>query len=207
MKKGVVGIILSRIVGFIIFILLLAIANFLVQYIPSEIYANIINFFNTSIVLLFAMTLVGMIAEIFWIFSFPFNVPAPIISAVLSTLIITFIYKFWILLDTYIHLEIKVPLYSIYFIVFVLVLIVGYIGVFTKIPKDNEFSEELKEVRQRRKELIEEEKKKLKEGRRKMEWQEVGEQFKLALYNIGRGINNLFKDKKSANNRKRKSKL
>lgn len=202
MAKSVPRIILSQIIGFIIFLILLAATNMLIPSINSIFYTQIILFFNSNIYLLLILTLIGILNEIFWSFYFPFNLVAPIISAVLSIYIITFIYKFWILANNYIESSIQIPLHAIYFAVFIIVLVFGYILLLARGGKPREDWQERHEKykrekwEQRRKKYQKKIENLDKKVRSNLDWEDVEDEFKLALYNLGRIINNLFAPKK-----------
>ena len=202
MAKTIVGIILSRVFGFVFFLVLLAIANFLVPYVPSEVYAQAVKFFNLNIILLLIIMFIGIINDIFWNFSFPFNILAPISSAILGIYIVTFLYRIWIFLDFYFQTGFYFPIRTLYTIVFVFVLIFGYFAILARggRPRDEwkqRCIERHEEKLERKKEKLEKKMEKIdRKISRKVEWDEVGEQFKLALYNLGKSISSLFEKKK-----------
>lgn len=192
MAKSVPKIIISRIIGFIIFLILLVVANALIPAFNSNVYSDIINFFNLNIILLFILTLIGLINEIFWSFYFPFNIIAPITGSVLSIYIVTFIHRGFDFLNTYFPSDIILPWQTIQSLVFWMVIIVSYLIILIRQGKPKEdWHEEMKKWHEQR---WERKREKLK---KKMEWEDVGNEFKHLFYNIGRSINNLFdKDKK-----------
>lgn len=180
-KRSVARIVLSQIGGFIIFLILLAIANYLTRFIPGQLYKEIVYFFNNNLFLLFAMSIFATLSEIFWNFIFPFNLSAPIVSAILSTFIITFVFRFWNFINSYVKIGFKLPINALYVVVFLLALIVGYLVILMK------FFGQKKELHEKEKEVGKRETKKGKIG-----WGEIGNEFKLLFYNIGRSINRLF---------------
>ncbi len=204
MAKSAPKIIISRIIGFIIFLILLVIANVLIPVFNSNVYSDIVNFFNSNIILLLMLTLVGLINEIFWSFYFPFNIIAPITGSILSAYIITFIHRFFDFLNTYFPSSIILPWQTIQFIVFWIVLIAGYLTILIRQGKPREdWHEEMKKWHEQRWERKREKLKKKMEkldrklGKKQMKWEDVGNEFKHLFYNIGKSINNLFdKDKK-----------
>jgi hypothetical protein len=203
MAKSVPKIILSRIIGFLIFLILLAIANILIPAVDSKIYSSIINFFNTNLILLFILTIIGMINEVFWSFYFPFSIIAPITGAILSIYIIIFIHKLFDFLNIYIQPSIALPWQTIHFIVFWIVLIAGYLIILIRQGKPREdWHEEIKKWHEqkweRKKIKLQRKMKKIdrKLGKKKFEWEDVGNEFKTLFYNIGNSLNNLFEGKK-----------
>ena len=185
-RKSIPKIILSRIIGFIIFLVLLGILNMLIPYVQNQIFSQIISFFNSNIFLLFIIMIIGLMAEIFWALIFPLNALAPIFSAISSIFILAFIFRAWNFIESFTGslISIPIPQYLIYVIVFWLVIIIGYIKVLASIGKFREKVEE------------DEEEKTIRKKREKVEWDDIGNEFKNLLYNIGRSFNDLFGKKK-----------
>jgi hypothetical protein len=200
MARSVLKIILSNIAGFLFFLILLAIANILLKYIPSAIYADVVNFFNTNIFLFLVMMLIGMINDIFWSFYFPFNILAPISSALLSLFIVVFFYTVWNFLNIYIKADVAVPK-GMYTPVALLVLVVGYILILVRRGRPREVYEKWAEKK-------EEVKKKSESARKRPEqdidWEDVGNEFKLFFYNLAKSMNKGFEKEKQKEKRKKK---
>jgi hypothetical protein len=200
MARPVLRVIFSNIIGFIMFLILLAIANLLVPHIPSSVYESIVDFFNSNILLFFGMMLVGMINEIFWSFFFPFNILAPITSAILSIFIVTFIYRVWTFIDSYVRTNIVLPNY-VYVPIALIVLFLSYIAILIRQGKPKEvYEEEAKKPVPKKSEIIK------RKPDEKVEWEDVSNEFKLALYNIGRSINKSFESSKEKKRKKKKGK-
>jgi hypothetical protein len=177
--------------GFIVFIILLSVASFVVPNISNSVYSDVIQFFNANVAIFFILFFIGMINEIFWSFYFPFNIIAPITSSVLSIFVISFFYKVWLFIDGYVHTNAYIPITMIYPIVIILTFIIGYVIIFTRGAR--RFGEKIEVVSKR------------KERRTKRtEWEDVGEEFRQAFYNLGRAINDSF-EKKEKEIRKRRS--
>jgi hypothetical protein len=186
-KKSVNRIVFSKVIGFLIFLILLAITNYLKSYVNSEFYAAIVNFFINNIFLSFLIMFLTMFAEIFWSFSFPMNILAPIISAVSSIFILTYIYRMWLFTEDYISSGINLPIGSIYYIVFWMVIIVGYVTILVR--RGVRDLKEMKEEDVKRKETN-------KRNNKEVDWNDVGEEFKLAFYNLGSSLKRAFEPKK-----------
>jgi len=205
--RSIPRIIFSRIIGFIIFLILLAIANLLIPSINNNVYSDIVNFFNLNLILLLILTFIGLVNEIFWSFYFPFNIIAPITGSILSIYIITFIHHVYDFLEVYFIQNIVLPWQEIQIIVFWIVLITGYIIILIRggKPREDVYQavKRLREERwERKKEILERKIEKLDRrlGKKKVEWEDVGNEFKIFFYNIGESLNNLFnkdKEKKS----------
>jgi hypothetical protein len=195
-KRSALGVVISKSIGFLIFLILLALANYLKPFIPSVIYSDIVNFFIDNIGLSFIIYIASMIAGIFWSFVFPFNIIAPIASAVYSLFLITYFLRMWIFINQYVYFSFTLPVNLIYRAVFWLVIIFGYIGILTGIGR----KKNLEEWKEEKKEKVE----RVKRNVESVDWSEIGEQFKLALYNLGSALKNAFEPKKKQAGKKRK---
>jgi hypothetical protein len=188
MKKLSHHIILSRILGFLFFLILLAIANAFVPSIKNSVYSNVIGFFDSNIIFLLGITLVCMINELFWSFYLPFNIIAPITGGILGVYIILFFSKAWNFLNLYFNFNFAVPITAICLAVFLLIVITGYIIILARGGKPEE---DLNEWKRLHKEKLERNKK-----GKEIEWEDVGKEFKLFFYNLGKSINDSFEKPK-----------
>lgn len=201
MKKSVPKIVIWKIVGFLIFLILLGVANYFTRYIPGNFYYSIVQFFNGNLGLIVVMMLFGMLSEVFWNLFFPLDLVAPIISAISSIFSVTFVYRIWLLVDSYVGTGVEIPMGGVYRLVFWLVLIIGYIVVLARIRRGEEGSVEnwhedrLKSKKEKLERKVEKIDKKLR--KKEIEWSEVGDEFRKVLFNIGRGVSNLFDKKKN----------
>lgn len=210
MQKSVAHIVLSKSVGFILFLILLGIANMLVPSINIKIYTSTIYFFNFNLMLMLILFLVGILNEIFWGLYFPFNIFAPVISSILSIYVVTFIYRLWNLIESYVYFGIAIPIVKIYTAVFLIVLVFGYILILSRGGKpkgsQNKDLDKWREERLiKRKEKLERKIEKINGNFRKdqeIKWKDVGGEFKLAFYNLGKSINRAF-ERKSKRKKKR----
>jgi hypothetical protein len=185
--KTPVHIVLSKLFGFIFFLILLAVANIIIPNVNNGAYTSSILFFNANITILFLITFVGMINELFWNFEFPFNILAPLTGGALAVVVIMFFYQMWIFLNQYINADISVPINILYIVIASLVVVFGYLSILLRRGKTKE-GEEKRKVKEKRE---------FKETRRKrLDWEDVEQEFKLFFYNIGKSINRLFESKK-----------
>ncbi len=127
--------ILTRVIGFIIFLVLLGIANLLTNYITNPIYLSVVGFLNANIWLIVIFSVIFLIGEIFGYLMFPLNIPSPLFNAVGGVLLIQFVFKlFKFLLDTTsIKINFGLPIADIenliIIVVFIIVIIVGYVHI------------------------------------------------------------------------------
>ena len=207
------GIILKRFTGFLMFLVVLLAANILVSFLRSPVYTNIIIFFNSIIVLFLILFLVGMLNDVLWNSGFPFALLAPISGAVLSIFIVAFFYRLWEFIDSYVNSGAAIPIGLIYALVFLFVLAGGYFSLLFKSAKRgdnfgdwNEWKRNWHEERTKlRREMRESMRKMKHEGKSEgeVEWKDIGNEFKLALYNAGRSLNRAFRHDEGKKRRKR----
>ena len=130
-------IVLSRVIGLMIFLLFLFLINNFT--LDVEGYILVVDFINANAILLIVMSLLFMIAEVLFALPFPFNLPAPIFSAFIAMLLVRFILRVFGLIDVLIKqniFSIFAPFsFIIYIIVFFAVIIGGYISIFKKLIK------------------------------------------------------------------------
>lgn len=136
--KNILAIIFKRAISFLLFLLLLFCMRFLIPLVNNSFYVAIVSFLEGSIWILFLSTLFIMLGELFDELLFPINLPAPLLLAAGSLFVLYFIFGLISLVseltDTNFIPSLQ-PLYSvIYLIVFVLVLLVGYLDIIHNMP-------------------------------------------------------------------------
>jgi len=178
MKKTALGVTFSKLIGFMIFILVLVILNAID---PQGITKDIVDFLNSHLLLIIIYSILFYLGELFELFIFPFNIPAPIFNSVGAVFLTAFIFQiFFSIWGAFYILLVIEPIIII--IVFLVVLIVGYILIFVKL-----FS---------KKEKVKTKAKKSKRSKKTTEWSDIGEEFKEALYNLGKSIKQALDPKK-----------
>lgn len=233
-RRSVLNIVLHSIVGFIMLIVLLIVANILIPYINNNTYLNIVQFFNSLLGLFIILFIVGMINSIFWNFEFPLNIVAPISGAILGVAIVDLVYKILGYAQTFFYFDTLANIlsYDIRAIVFFAVLIIGYLIIISEVGRgERRYIREKRRKERYPKEYIDERKAKYKMmddrrmDERKMEekkaedirdkekptesdfsWKEVGNEFKKASLNVGKALNNAFEGKKEEDNKNIKKK-
>jgi hypothetical protein len=138
--KKALEIFLSRIIGFVIFLILLAGVNIISYYITSSLFTRIVFFLNSNLWTIIIFTVVLMIGEIFGALIFPFNIPSPLFNAIGSVFLIGFLFSLMNFLIEVIGINIPFNMdyayYIIVVIVFIVIIIAGYIRIFYEmIPK------------------------------------------------------------------------
>ncbi|MDV2482722.1 hypothetical protein F8E02_12090 [Methanoculleus sp. Wushi-C6] len=132
-KESVGGILISRIAGFIVFLILLAVLNILSgDYVQSPIFIRIVEFLNASLGLLFLITALFLLGDLFGVLVFPLNLPAPVFNAFGAVFLVTFLFRLFVLVGEITGVEFFAVLertlaIPVTILVFVVVLIGGYI--------------------------------------------------------------------------------
>jgi hypothetical protein len=121
------------------FIVIMLVVNFLTIFIKNPTFKEIVSFTNQNISLIIIMAVIFCLAELFDLLNFPFNLPAPLFNATGAIFMISFIQKIFLLLGDIIN-EPIVQVIGEYFpfvsvIIFVVVVIAGYVGILIKLLK------------------------------------------------------------------------
>jgi len=132
--KSTLKIVLSKILGVIIFLAMVLLVNILTYFFQNQYLEVVVKFLNSNLWILILMSALFMLAEIFWVLDFPLNLPAPFFSAVSSLFLISFILQ----LLSYIGISQNIIPASIinllniiiYPLVFFIVLITGYVKIY-----------------------------------------------------------------------------
>lgn len=137
--KSALKIIASKVLGLFIFLILVLLINILTYFIQNQFLEMIVRFFNSNLWILILMSIIFMLAEIFWVLDYPLNLPAPFLSAVSSLFLVAF------LLETVKMIGISSNLFPeriiqlvpiiVYPLVFLVVLVIGYVKIYQKQKK------------------------------------------------------------------------
>jgi hypothetical protein len=129
-KKPLSWIFLSRMIGIIIFLIIVVLANLLTHYVSNSFYNSCVTFLNENFWLLIIIAFILLAGDIFGVFAFPLNLPAPIIKAIGSVFFIFFILSLIRWVDTIAFTNFYYPFlfisYLLAVLVFLVVLISGY---------------------------------------------------------------------------------
>lgn len=128
-----VRILLGKFLGFLLFLFLVGLVNLMTLFIKSALFLQIVEFLNASIVLLIVMSIMFLIADVFDAIYFPFNLPAPLFSAVGGVFVVSFIFRVLeFILKEGIFGSVSWARALISVLVFVIVMVVGYVKIFFK---------------------------------------------------------------------------
>ncbi len=129
-RESIAGILISRLVGFVIFLIFLGILNIIAESYRGEIFLQIVGFLNANLGLLVLITVVFLVADLFGALRFPLNLPAPLVNAVAAVFMVTFLIRLFVLVADIsgvgVFLLFEELAYLIYPAVFLIVLIGGY---------------------------------------------------------------------------------
>lgn len=168
-------IVLKRLFGLILFLVLLYVANHLAFFTENPLNYQIIQFLNNNIWLIIVMSIAFLFGEVFNALIFPFNLPAPLFNASASVLLVAFLFRIFslidIILDEQILLIFNRIAFIVYPLVFMVVLIGGYIAILVKLSKTDE-SESLQGKKYKEK------------TREKLTWENVGDEFKQTIFDL-----------------------
>ena len=125
--------ILTRFIGFLIFLVLLGLVNVLTFYIKNEIFLSVVSFLNVNVWLIVIFSVILLIGEIFGLLTFPLNIPGPLFNAVGGVLLIQFVFKLLEFITKLSKVVINIPLNNVenvvMIVVFILVLVIGYVHI------------------------------------------------------------------------------
>ncbi|WP_332450075.1 hypothetical protein [Methanoculleus sp.] len=135
-KESIAGILVSRIGGFIVFLILLGILNLLAgAYVQAPVFVQIVAFLNANLGPLLLITALFLIGDLFGALLFPLNLPGPVFGAAGAVFLVMFLFRLFVLVGEITDVEafalferaFAVP---VYVIVFIIALIGGYISLF-----------------------------------------------------------------------------
>lgn len=179
--KLIPKIIILRVFGMVLFLSFLCIANFLPFFTDNPLNYQVIQFLNENIGLVILMGITFLFGEIFNALIFPFNLPAPLFNASGSLLLVAFIFRVFSLVDILVNEKIFLIFSKIAFLiypfVFIIVLLGGYTAIFKPASKTSLEKETANET------------KKDQDGCnpgmcKNATWEEVGEEFRCAVYDL-----------------------
>ncbi len=127
----------SRMIGIICFLIVLVIANILLYYISAPVYHSVVALVDENFWLLVLIAILLLTGDIFMCLSFPLNLPAPVFKAFGSVFSIAFLLK----VISWIDVMASTNLYTVFWylsfmivpLVFILVLVTGYLDILRRI--------------------------------------------------------------------------
>jgi len=136
-RHSIPFVLFTRIGGFIFFLVILFILNFLIDYIDNDLYDQAVNLLNDNILTIILMSLFFLISDIFTSLMFPLDLPGPIFAAIGSLFLVTFGLKVAEFVDSVLELNFYTTLenfsFLIYIVTFILVIAGSYFEIFRKV--------------------------------------------------------------------------
>lgn len=136
-KESVAEVLVSRVIGIVVFLIVLGILNILAgAYVQAPIFLQVVEFLNANLGLLILISVIFLVGDLFGTLPLPLNLPGPIFCAFGAVLLVIFIVRLFLLVGEiagvgfFSVLEGALSL-PVYLLVFIVVLIAGYIGLFT----------------------------------------------------------------------------
>lgn len=178
----------TRMIGIICLLIAIVLANILTHYVESPIFTSGVTFINENFWLLVLIALILMVGDVFAAFPFPFNLPAPLITAFGSVFFIMFMLRIFQWTDSVTSTSIS-PLFSflapvIATIVFLIVLASGYYAILRQLWVQSRVGETPVEGQTIHATNTEEPGTTLQEVTDAKTWEEIGAEFRLMLYDI-----------------------
>ena len=132
-KKPLSWVFVSRMIGIICFLIIVVLANILTYYVTNSFYNSCVTFLNENFWLLIIIAVTLLVGDIFGVFAFPLNLPAPIIKAIGSVFFIFFVLRVIQWVDSIAATNFYTPSWYIAFLVvpliFLIVLASGYYAI------------------------------------------------------------------------------
>jgi len=126
--RNVAGIFLSKLLGVLIFLVILGLLNFLVPYVDEFIFKEIVGFLNANLLLFLLFSLFFCVAEMFFALTFPFSLPAPLFSSFGSVFLVSFIFNVLGFVDSSFKMGLNRLLNETYFLIVVVVFLIVFIS-------------------------------------------------------------------------------
>jgi hypothetical protein len=135
-KQSPIEILFSRVIGIVVFLILLGILNLVAgTYIESTIFLQIVEFLNDSIGLLILITAFFLLGDLFGALPLPLSLPGPVFGAIGALFMVTFIIRLFLLVGEITGVRFfalfETFAFLIYPLVFIVALVAGYISLFT----------------------------------------------------------------------------
>ncbi|PKL63532.1 MAG: hypothetical protein CVV31_00335 [Methanomicrobiales archaeon HGW-Methanomicrobiales-2] len=138
-KESVFGVLISRVIGLVVFLILLGILNILAGgYVQTPVFLQIVAFLNANLGLLILISVLFLVGDLFGALAFPLNLPGPIFSAVGAVFLVMFLFRLFSLVGEITGVEFfalfETFALPVYLLVVITALIGGYIALFADPP-------------------------------------------------------------------------
>mgnify|MGYP001166008374 CR=1 FL=1 len=130
---------ISGLIGIIFFLIMLIIFRYIADHISSPLFSGFVDLLYANAALIIIFSVLFMLGDIFATFMFPFNLSFPLFNAIASVLLVSFIMSIMGFIDSFYALGIGPSLQLmkliLYPLIFVIVLISGYLSIFYRKPE------------------------------------------------------------------------
>jgi hypothetical protein len=128
-------VVVSGLTGIIVFLVLLVILGYLASYFHNLFLLGFVSLLVDNPALIITMGILFMVADVFLLFRYPFNLPGPLFSGLGSLLVVSLIFILLNFFDLWYGTGMSVmfskSMYILCFLVFFIVLIAGYARLFS----------------------------------------------------------------------------
>ncbi|MDD1697643.1 MAG: hypothetical protein LUQ36_04710 [Methanoregula sp.] len=128
-------VVISGLTGIIVFLVLVVILGYLASYFHNAFLLGFVSLLVDNLALIITMGILFMVADIFFSFRYPFNLPGPLFSGLGSLLVVSFIFILLNFFDLWNGTGMSVMFlnfeYFLYLLVFFIVVIAGYLRIFS----------------------------------------------------------------------------
>jgi magnesium-transporting ATPase (P-type) len=134
-KRSPWCVVLSGLTGIIIFLILLVILGYLASYFHNAFLIGFVSLLTNNLTLILTAGMLFIAADIFYSFRVPFSIPGPLFSGLGSLLVVSLIFIFLDFFDQFYDLGLSdkflYTMYILYFLVFFIVIIAGFVRIFS----------------------------------------------------------------------------
>lgn len=135
-------VVISGLTGMIVFLVLLVILGYLASYFHNAFLLGFVSLLVDNLSLIITMGILFMVADVFSLFRYPFNLPGPLFSGIGSLFVVSFIFILLNFFDLWYGTGMSVIFSKskdiLYLLVFFIVVIAGYARIFSpKLSKDD----------------------------------------------------------------------
>lgn len=173
--RSIQWILISGVGGIILFLAILAVLTYYSYYIENSLLNLLLTLLSENIGLIIVLCILFMAADLFDVFEFPMNLPAPLFRATGSVFLVAFLFNILISLDRTMGngtvTSLQVVEFMIYPLIFLIVLFFGYISIFRRVrDADHAKNEQAADAGTRSPGV--------------KSWDEIGEEFRQLVYDI-----------------------
>ncbi|MDP2926369.1 MAG: hypothetical protein Q8N99_08380 [Nanoarchaeota archaeon] len=131
--KEVGKLLLAKAIALGVFLLIILILNITVYIINNQVLNEVVVFLNHNIIIIILFILLFIAASVLETLVFPYNLPGPLLNAIGGWLLVYFIFDMFNVIKKFIFVPDEIPIKQIYYltsiIVFIIILVIGYIKI------------------------------------------------------------------------------